>query len=249
MLKVFQRIRRNLLSQNKFTNYFFYAIGEILLVVVGILIALQVSDWNEHRKFRNQEVKILKQLNSDLEANAFEIDGLNKIQINRLRMCDSILDYLRDRRAFDDSLKKYFEAINIDGLFNCSNTTYKYIQNQGVNFLSNDSLRIKVTQMYELDFQNIFSREELSWQIMHTDLRPAYDRLFKATLATNQKDDNYLVNTPKDMEALYGDEAFKNVVVRMRAILVIRVRWASQTLVELNQLIEEVDEEIKRLSD
>ncbi|MFH4967884.1 DUF6090 family protein [Gaetbulibacter sp. M240] len=49
MLKFFRNIRKRLLSESKFRNYFLYAIGEIILVVIGILIALQINNWNEAR--------------------------------------------------------------------------------------------------------------------------------------------------------------------------------------------------------
>jgi hypothetical protein len=248
MIKFFRRIRQRLLSENKFNKYLLYAIGEIMLVVIGILFALQINNWNENRKTKSQEIKILNQLNADLNTNLEEIEYLAFVNARRLRMCDSIVEALNIHRSFDDSLQLYFERINSDNLFNCSNTTYKYIQNQGVNFLSNDSLRIKVTRIYEHDFENIFTRENMSWRIMNEDLRPAYDRLFKAGLASNQETNLYLVNTPRDMETLYADEAFKNVIVRLRAILVIRVRWLTKTIIDLKNLTNEIDTETNRLS-
>ena len=60
MIKFFRKIRQRLLTENKFSKYLLYAIGEILLVVVGILIALQINNSNESRKIRNQEVHYLK---------------------------------------------------------------------------------------------------------------------------------------------------------------------------------------------
>mgnify|MGYP001591841413 CR=1 FL=1 len=53
MIKFFRRIRQGLLSENKFSKYLLYAIGEIILVVIGILIALQINNWNEKRKNDN----------------------------------------------------------------------------------------------------------------------------------------------------------------------------------------------------
>ncbi len=50
MIKFFHKIRQNLLNEGKTTNYFKYALGEIVLVVIGILIALQINNWNENRK-------------------------------------------------------------------------------------------------------------------------------------------------------------------------------------------------------
>ena len=50
MLRFFRRIRQQLLSDNKFSKYLLYAVGEILLVVIGIFIALQIDTWNEDHK-------------------------------------------------------------------------------------------------------------------------------------------------------------------------------------------------------
>ncbi|NNC44454.1 MAG: hypothetical protein HKN99_01055 [Winogradskyella sp.] len=55
MIKFFRKIRYNLMEQNKTGKYFKYAIGEIILVVIGILIALQINNWNEQRKEKQQE--------------------------------------------------------------------------------------------------------------------------------------------------------------------------------------------------
>ena len=62
MIKFFRKIRQRLLTENKFSKYFLYAIGEISLVVIGILIALQVNDWNNNRKNLDLEDKILKEI-------------------------------------------------------------------------------------------------------------------------------------------------------------------------------------------
>jgi len=67
MLKFFRQIRQNLLLQNKTSKYFKYAIGEIILVVIGILIALQINNWNENRKQKAIEISYLKRLLIDLE--------------------------------------------------------------------------------------------------------------------------------------------------------------------------------------
>jgi len=66
MIKFFRRIRQQLLSQNRFSKYLLYAIGEIVLVVIGILIALQINNRNEERKLRSTEVIYLKGLKQNL---------------------------------------------------------------------------------------------------------------------------------------------------------------------------------------
>ena len=67
MLRFFRQIRQRLLTQNKFSKYLLYAVGEILLVVIGILIALQIDSWNEDRKDRNLYLNYLVRLKSDFE--------------------------------------------------------------------------------------------------------------------------------------------------------------------------------------
>jgi len=68
MIKFFRKIRQNLLIENKTGKYLKYAFGEIVLVVIGILIALSINNWNEGRKLRNQEFKILIEIRTNLET-------------------------------------------------------------------------------------------------------------------------------------------------------------------------------------
>ena len=75
MIKFFRRIRQRLLSENKFSKYLLYAIGEIVLVVIGILIALQINSWNQYRIERIEEQTILGQLKEEFENNLIQLEG------------------------------------------------------------------------------------------------------------------------------------------------------------------------------
>ena len=74
MIKFFRKIRQNLLYEGKTSKYFKYAVGEILLVVIGILIAISINNWNEQRKDILQEQKILLQLKSNFNKNLEQLD-------------------------------------------------------------------------------------------------------------------------------------------------------------------------------
>ncbi|MDF0705773.1 DUF6090 family protein [Flagellimonas okinawensis] len=69
MIKFFRKIRQRLFMENRFTKYLLYALGEIILVVIGILIALQINNWNEHRKELQKELVIAKELYNELQQN------------------------------------------------------------------------------------------------------------------------------------------------------------------------------------
>ena len=74
MIKFFRRIRYDLMEKNKTSKYFKYAIGEIVLVVIGILIALQINNWNENQKLKKEEIKLLNTLVKEIESNIAILD-------------------------------------------------------------------------------------------------------------------------------------------------------------------------------
>jgi hypothetical protein len=77
MIKFFRNIRQNAIKDNKISNYLKYAIGEIVLVVIGILIALQINSWNQSRINRLTETKYLKSIKKELILN----NNLNQLMI------------------------------------------------------------------------------------------------------------------------------------------------------------------------
>ncbi|WP_455169732.1 DUF6090 family protein [Aegicerativicinus sediminis] len=72
MLKVFRTLRGKLLNQSKFTSYIVYALGEIILVVIGILLALEINNWNENQKLQRLEVNYYENLLRDLQKDSIE---------------------------------------------------------------------------------------------------------------------------------------------------------------------------------
>ena len=75
MIKFFRSIRQRLLSENKFSKYLIYAIGEIVLVVIGILIALQINNWNESKKNSKKEFYLLQQLQKEFKKDSIKISN------------------------------------------------------------------------------------------------------------------------------------------------------------------------------
>lgn len=78
MLKFFRRIRQTLLSENKFSKYLLYAIGEIVLVVIGILIALQINNWNEEKLKTKKEKFLLGELHQEFIKNKNQLEDVVK---------------------------------------------------------------------------------------------------------------------------------------------------------------------------
>ncbi|NKI30927.1 DUF6090 family protein [Croceivirga thetidis] len=93
MIKFFRRLRQKLLSENKFSKYLLYAIGEIILVVIGILLALQVNNWNNDKNDRAKEQLYLSSFHSDMKINLKELDRVIEKSSQTISTTDSLLRY------------------------------------------------------------------------------------------------------------------------------------------------------------
>ena len=104
MIKFFRKIRQNLLMENKTGKYFKYAFGEIILVVIGILIALSINNWNEDRKAKTYEEQVYTQIYKDIKA-----DSLNlSLVINLYKQKDTLMN----RILYDSVPSIAYDAIN-----------------------------------------------------------------------------------------------------------------------------------------
>ncbi|MFT6411228.1 MAG: hypothetical protein ACJA15_002056 [Flavobacteriales bacterium] len=109
MIKFFRKIRQKMLTENKFSKYLIYAIGEIILVVIGILIALSINNWNQERIQKIEEQTIVKNIHSEYIQNK----AIIKRRIEEAELCEAALRQLMDSIGKDeDFLKKQ----NVDSL-------------------------------------------------------------------------------------------------------------------------------------
>ena len=94
MVRFFRKIRRKLFSEGKLSRYLLYAIGEIVLVVIGILIALQINNWNEARKTRIEERTLLLSLKNEMEYNMIELERARKVNNANIKGAGRLVDVL-----------------------------------------------------------------------------------------------------------------------------------------------------------
>ena len=147
MIKFFRHIRKNLLMENKTSKYFKYAIGEIVLVVIGILIALQINNWNEQRLERVNEQKTLKDLKVEFKANFSELNQvLSQHQIilkelKEIQIVTKSKDYTNPKlNNLTNSLIKWFTFTDRPG------ASTNLISAGNLNIIKNTELRDLITQ-------------------------------------------------------------------------------------------------------
>ncbi len=153
MIKFFRKIRKNLLSENKFSKYFMYAIGEIVLVMIGILLALSVSNWNTERQENESNVRLLEKLDNELQLNIDRLSFLNNHElgyINNLKRNDSLEVILNNgltENDIENLVKNYFTASTL----NLHTSTYEEMKNTGRLYkLGSDKLLDEIEIYYQL---------------------------------------------------------------------------------------------------
>ncbi|WP_157957327.1 DUF6090 family protein [Winogradskyella tangerina] len=147
MIKFFRKIRQRLLSENKFSKYLLYALGEIILVVIGILIALQVNNSNENRKNRAKERLFLNQLHNDFKKNQLALTSYKEQYKINTSYLDVILRHTGPKvavpsvKVFDSIQNLYTPRVEL--LYSTDETQ------SGLNFdlLSNSSLVQTIKQL------------------------------------------------------------------------------------------------------
>lgn len=161
MIKFFRSIRQNLLSEGKIGKYLKYAVGEIVLVMIGILLALQVNNWNENRKVRQEEHLALKSLQKEfLESQELfeQSQRHNKMIFSSMKYLLHLLDTDQVEESLADSIYVHLDrSAWSSAKFEPSRGIVNSLVNSGkLNIISNDTLKSQLIQWNDqvTGFQN-----------------------------------------------------------------------------------------------
>jgi hypothetical protein len=131
MIKFFRQIRQQLLLENKTTKYFKYAIGEIILVVIGILIALQINNWKQEQQNKTVTIDYLEDFKKDLINDTILFNQAIKRASNTIRKDKAILETNDFNLILGDSLFKILNVHHSMRIYQINNSTYSKLLNTG----------------------------------------------------------------------------------------------------------------------
>lgn len=243
MIKIFKNIRKTLVNEGKTTSYLKYAIGEILLVVIGILIALQVNNWNEDRKESLQENQIIDNLRIEFEKISdslkLDIENLEKSQNARLRILK-----LMNKTSQDLSLEQSWDSllsrsISIPSIFP-SSYILEELKNSGKIYrLKNNSVKTllyKYDQQYSKILETItLSRSQYEYLLEYLKAN-AILRNIDATSPTYAGIGNSILK--KNNLHLLEDLKFENAIDDVYALMYQRLLQYKRALIIINKIIE-----------
>lgn len=219
MIKFFRKIRQNLLSEGKTGKYLKYAIGEIILVVIGILIALQINNWNELNKQRAKEVQFLKNLQSDLIFEESELDRYIGIRESIVNSAQIALEHFNGKPVENIQIFNFhIFSVGIWQEFQRNNNTFLELLNSGnLTIISNDSIKNGLLNLDLIHKKIISNREHLRNDMEHY----FYDPWFKTVdldpfaqsfvfYANKGEFDSEIKLSREEIDRLINDKVFKN---------------------------------------
>jgi hypothetical protein len=237
MIKFFRNIRQKMLSEGKTGKYLKYAIGEIVLVVIGILIALSINNWNELRKDREKEQLFLNKLSSNLSddigslknimhSDSLLVEDLNKLTNEILTVNDS-----EELSFYNNSRYKYYK-------FSANTSLYDNMISTGqIGLFRNDSIFDALTDYYKnatamndgIDASVKKYSGEIESFYLKFDHWGNNEKLSKKTIADYR-------NEPFVLNSLYGK----------RNLITFQINNYNRLLTECKSLLKIVQSEIEK---
>ncbi|NNK18832.1 MAG: hypothetical protein HKP49_06725 [Maribacter sp.] len=233
MLKFFRKIRRNLLTENKFSKYLFYAIGEILLVVIGILIALQINNWNNEKIERKEEkksyVNIKRQIIDD-KNDLLQVIDYNNYFTRAYQYGIKLI--MSDNRSKIDSLALVTMSLSQFSDFHNSGNIYQTLVNSGDLKLLKNSKITSAIQKLETTYVFTNKLENIHWELIINELSPELKGVI-----------DYTTVKAVEPDKLYSVE-LKNIFFEIIELAKLKNTIYEQALVEIDSITYYIDEEL-----
>ena len=243
MINFFRKIRKQLADQNKPLKYFRYAFGEIVLVMIGILLALQVNNWNEARKDQRELKNILQSIVGDMKEDVKEVNWASESFKEENERIKSFLNH-NDYSGFTrDSLEQSLETFYVDPNYRMN--SFQRLMDSGITeYGKYEEVVASIKEHYEYAIPFFKPFEE--------DLKQTVQR---SSHFWRFEQNTYEFNYEKELHSEQSDEAAVTALNRLlkspipRNILKISYRKNKYIISQYEGFLEFMDEEIKAIED
>ncbi len=197
MLKFFRRIRRKLLQKGNLKRYLVYALGEILLVMIGILLALQVNNWNEEGKARLKEIESLRGLEMNLDKNIESLQRSINFQNFTIQGIEHIISHLQTPTPNpNDSLLIYYNYSTWYEQISVSASTYESLKSNGFEIIKNGDIKNKIIELFEVVYADQVKASSAVGPVfgqVHLQMAIKNEHIINRILSSDEyeKDDTY----------------------------------------------------------
>lgn len=243
MLHFFRKMRSALIPENRFGRYFFYAVGEIVLVVIGILIAVQINNWNEGRKADKFEKKLLNELLNSL-VDDYELINLTLNGNNRMQQsCKIILEHFNRNLPYHDSMAIHFETANIWYKTLLRQNAYEKAKTYGLDFISDIETQNMLSGLYETKQSFSETMDERQAMYYYNTVVPVLTELFESVDKSWKRATNGMI--PYDYNQLKKDKRYRNILKTNMGDRKNYNDWVLNMLSNMQELEKRLQQEIK----
>ena len=251
MIKFFRKIRQKLLSENKFSKYLIYAIGEIFLVMIGILLALQINNWNEKRKDGLRASNYINRISEDLDRSITRSESvakLNKSIFKSITDTQKLLERGTDLNAEEKEMVDYALLWFARTIYQLPNMlTYEEMKESGDLYLIEDiELRNDLAEYY-----SYIGRVKSIYERLSQDIEDQFE-VYNTKIRAHTNPETLEITFDYQFSELCSDDLFINTFSRMtvhwRAIVYFMdgVIQLSKDLKSKIEILEIIDSEIKQ---
>ena len=243
MIKFFRKIRYDLMEKNKTGKYFKYAIGEIVLVVIGILIALSINNWNENRKSKRVADEIYRNLQTSLVQDSTEVQRIIKLNTKSLEVQKALIlnEENQESIEFDENnLNELFGDI-INGIFSFfpKNGIYNSIvSNNGMDLLKSKQIKASLINLYDHQYERYANMDSTIENKYHYQLLPVINKKM-----------GYVESVSRSPNPVLFKENYKELISECRnvhGILTSNRDLLIQISKEINEILELIRIELKK---
>jgi len=236
MMRIFKIIRRKTPVENKTREYLKYAILEVILVMAGILLALQINNWNEERKDKIKEKSLLDDLIENLEINIHLLfEGL-EIDKKAIQSSEIILDIIRNNKQYSDSLDVHFQNSRIVKHPYLSNSAFEAIENEGFYIIRSKELRKEIINLFDNTYPS-----------MTREISLIDETVIKPTMQMFMIDNFEQINNrsvPNDFNRLLDNQQYINILTINMSLQTWFKNQRNHSLNETERLLQHIKNEL-----
>lgn len=232
------------MSENKTGKYFKYAIGEIVLVVIGILIALQINNWNEQRKTKDYETKMLYQVRKDLILDTIYFNAVKARPMRVDKAVDKLINMKIKNIIHNDSIGLLFETTGTTMNYSYHSGAYESIRSVGLDRISNDSLRNHIAEMYDFTFPRGKDLIESFQKEASEDYRQTLNTFFVYDVF-NKNRSRPILKLKLDSKLLFDEPQFANTLYLSKAYAVNTISRIEGLVSRITRLLQHIDSELQ----
>jgi hypothetical protein len=213
-------------------------LGELFLIVAGVLLALAVNNWNTGWQNRATELALLQQLRSALVNDLSNLNDAQNGFRSRKKRIEVLRDDVKRGRAYEDSMASDFGIVLGIWPIHFNRGPYEVLKGRGLDLISNDAIRLRIVRVYDQTYAEYQGSQEDDRNVVFEVVRPYYLKAFREIRIRESA-------TPLKYDELLRDSFFRNVLdYRLQSLELNSIGPADAATNEVSALLKDLDNEI-----